>query len=62
MPHAVKQFGLERSGYILDVYEEAGYMVHRISTESGQSGAPVVRTDSNGKMTIVGIHVGKPEE
>jgi len=61
-PKAVKQFGLTRTGYILDLYDEAGYMVHRISTEAGQSGAPVIKTDSKGKMTIVGVHVGTPDE
>ena len=40
--------------------EEAGYMIHRISTEKGQSGAPVIRT-VNGKLTIIGIHVGSSE-
>jgi len=30
-PRAVKQYGLTKTGYILDVYQEAGYMVHRIS-------------------------------
>jgi len=45
----------------LDLYEEAGYMVHRISTEAGQSGAPIIKTDRNGKMTIIGIHVGSLE-
>ena len=58
----MKQFGLTREKYILDVLEEAGYIIHRISTEKGQSGAPVVRVDSKGKMTIVGIHVGSSEE
>jgi len=62
IPRAVKQFGLTRKGYILDVYDEAGYMVHRISTEPGQSGAPIIKTDSKGRMTIVGIHVGSPDE
>jgi V8-like Glu-specific endopeptidase len=37
-------------------------MVHRISAEAGQSGAPVIKIDSNGKMTIIGLHVGTPEE
>jgi hypothetical protein len=37
-------------------------MVHRISAEAGQSGAPVIKMDSNGKMAIVGLHVGKLEE
>ena len=35
-------------------------MAHRISTESGQSGAPVIKVDEDGKMTIIGIHVGSP--
>jgi V8-like Glu-specific endopeptidase len=61
-PKATRQYGLTRTGYILDVYAEAGYMVHRISAEAGQSGAPVISIDSNGKMTIVGLHVGTPEE
>jgi V8-like Glu-specific endopeptidase len=61
-PKAIKQYGLTRTGYILDVYGETGYMVHRISTEAGQSGAPVIMINSNGKMTIVGLHVGTPEE
>jgi hypothetical protein len=58
----VKQFGLTRTDYILDVLEEAGYIIHMISTEKGQSGAPVVRTDSQGRMTIVGLHVGCSNE
>jgi len=33
-------------------------MVHRISAESGQSGAPVIKIEEDGKMKIVGIHVG----
>ena len=37
-------------------------MVHRISTEAGQSGAPVIEIDSNRNMKIVGIHVGCQEE
>jgi len=31
-PFGVKQFGLSRTGYVLDIYQEAGYMVHRIPT------------------------------
>ena len=27
-PYGVRQFGLTRTGYILDIYPEAGYMVH----------------------------------
>jgi V8-like Glu-specific endopeptidase len=61
-PKATRQYGLTRTGYILDVYAEAGYMVHRISAEAGQSGAPVIKIDSNGKMKIIGLHVGTPEE
>jgi hypothetical protein len=37
-------------------------MVHRISAEAGQSGAPVIKINSNGKMVIVGLHVGTAEE
>ena len=59
-PKAVKQYGLIRKGYILDVYSEASYMVHRISAEAGQSGAPVVKIEENGKMSIIGLHVGSP--
>ena len=58
----MKQYGLTREDYILDVLGEAGYLIHRISTEKGQGGAPVVGTDSKGKMTIVGIHVGSSKE
>ena len=58
----VKQFGLTRKGYVLDLLEEAGYIIHRISTEKGQSGAPVIRTDEKGKLTAIGIHVGSSEE
>ena len=61
-PVGVKQYGLTRTGNILDVYPEAGYMVHRISTEAGQSGAPVIMIQNNNRMIIVGIHVGTPEE
>lgn len=59
---ASKQYGLKRSEYILDFYIEAGYIVHRISAESGQSGSAVIRTDSKGNMSIVGIHIGSTEE
>ena len=58
----VKQYGLTRKGYVLDLLEEAGYIIHRISTEKGQSGAPVIKTDENGKLTAIGIHVGSSEE
>ena len=61
-PVASKQYGLERKGYILDLIIEAGYIIHRISAEAGQSGAPVIRTDPNGKMSIVGIHIGSTED
>ena len=61
-PKATKQYGLTRTGYILDIYESVGYMVHRIATEAGQSGAPVIKIDKNGRMMIVGIHVGTSEE
>ena len=37
-------------------------MVHRISTEAGQSGAPVIKVNSDGTMNIVGIHLGSPED
>ena len=43
---ASKQYGLERTGYVLDLYVEAGYIIHRISAEVGQSGAPVIKTNS----------------
>jgi len=61
-PVGVRQYGLTKTGHILDVYLEAGYMVHRISTEAGQSGAPVIKVEDNGTMVIVGVHVGTPEE
>jgi len=61
-PVGVKQYGLTKTGHILDVYPEAGYMVHRISTEAGQSGAPIIKVEGNGQMVIVGVHVGTPEE
>ena len=59
---ACRQFGLERKGYVLELIIEAGYVVHRISAEPGQSGSPVVRTDENGRMSIVGIHIASTEE
>ena len=37
-------------------------MVHRISTEPGQSGAPVIRTDQAGNLIIIGIHIGNTEK
>jgi len=37
-------------------------MVHRISAEAGQSGAPVIKIEDDQKMTIIGLHVGSPEE
>ena len=36
--------------------------MHRISTEPGQSGAPVVRTDQAGNLTIIGIHISSTED
>ena len=39
----VWQYGLTRTGYALDFYPETGIMVHRISTEAGQNGAPVIK-------------------
>ena len=44
-PVGTKQYGLERQGYILDLIIEAGYIIHRISAEAGQSGAPVIKTE-----------------
>jgi len=61
-PIAVEQYGLKRKGYILDIYSDAGYMVHRIPAEAGQSGAPVIKNEENGKMSIIGLHVRSPEE
>ena len=61
-PFGVKQFGLSRTGYVLDIYQEAGYMVHRIATEAGQSGAPVIKHEEDGSMTIIGIHVGATKD
>ena len=52
-PVAVKQFGLTRSGYVLDVFKEAGYLVHRISAEAGQSGSPVIKVEADGTLTII---------
>jgi V8-like Glu-specific endopeptidase len=61
-PLGVKQYGLTKTGFILNVDPKLGYMVHRISTEEGQSGAPVIKTDSTGKIMIVGIHIGSEED
>lgn len=61
LPKASKQYGLERKGYILSMYIEAGYIVHRISAEPGQSGAPVISTNEKGESTIVGIHIASTE-
>ena len=58
----VKQYGLTRKGYVLDLLEEAGYIIHRISTEKGQSGAPVIKKDEKDRQTVIGIHVGNSEE
>ena len=54
----VKQHGLTKKGYVLELQEEAGFMVHRISTEEGQSGAPVILKNKNGKLILIGIHNG----
>ena len=61
-PEASKQYGLKRENYVLDFYNEAGYIVHRISAESGQSGAAVILTASEGRSLIVGIHIGSTED
>ena len=62
LPKVSKQYGLERKGYILSMqYIQAGYIVHRISAEPGQSGAPVISTNGKGESTIIGIHIGSTE-
>jgi V8-like Glu-specific endopeptidase len=40
------------------VREEKGEILYQISTRKGQSGAPVIRTDRKGKLSVVGIHTG----
>jgi len=54
----VKQYGLTRIGYILEVKEKEGYILHRISTEEGQSGAAAILEDAAGRLSIAGLHVG----
>ena len=46
----------------MDLFIDAGYIVHRISTEQGQSGASAVKTDEIGEKTIIGIHIGSTQE
>ena len=50
------QYGLTRSEVILDVREDKGQIVHRLSTLPGQSGTPLICIDRNSKLSIVGIH------
>jgi hypothetical protein len=53
------QWGLIRGkDRIEEINEEKGQIVHKISTVKGQSGSPILLTDSSGKTTIIGIHKG----
>ena len=54
----VCQFGLKKTGCVLDFIEGQKALVHRISTLPGQSGAPIVLEDSRQNLAIIGIHKG----
>jgi hypothetical protein len=43
---------------IVEVKEDQGELIHRLSTVRGMSGAPIICQDPTGKMSVVGIHVG----
>ena len=52
------QFGLAKTGQVLEVNSRKAELIHMISTKGGQSGAPIIMEDSQGKLLIVGIHKG----
>ena len=54
----VFQFGLTISGRVTAVRKEQSDIVHTISTEPGQSGAPILIEDSSNNFRIVGVHKG----
>lgn len=54
----IHQWGLIREKAIKQVKSDDGRLIHKISTEEGQSGAPIILVEGNGTMNIVGIHKG----
>ena len=53
----VHQHGLTDTNIILKVRKDKQEIVHKLSTEKGQSGAPIFLED-NDKLAIIGIHKG----
>ena len=52
------QLGLTLSGSVTAVRKDQDDIVHTISTEPGQSGAPLLIKDSSNNLRIVGVHKG----
>ena len=52
------QFGLTKTGQVLKISNSKANLIHMISTKKGQSGAPIIMEDRQGKLLIVGIHTG----
>lgn len=49
---------MQQKGKIVEVKKEKGELIHQISTEKGQSGAPIVLENEDHELQIVGIHKG----
>ena len=55
----VDQHGRKDRGRYVGVDNQAGMLRHRLSTEEGQSGAPVVRYGRGGSLFIHGMHLSE---
>lgn len=53
-----RQWGLTRSKKVVGVDPAKAMITHRISTEEGQSGSPIIEIGPGQSLSIVGIHKG----
>ena len=53
-----KQNGLKMRDKIIEVRRQKTEIVHMVSTDMGQSGAPIIAIDRRGDIRIIGVHKG----
>ena len=55
---SAKPMGVVRTGRIIDIRGEQGKIFHKLSTNKGHSGSPIVSIGENSQLSIIGIHRG----
>ena len=55
---SAKPMGVVKTGRIIDIRGDQGKIFHKLSTNRGHSGSPIISIGENSQLSIIGIHRG----